>query len=106
MSDCLDLPERWRRPIEAMLAAHVPDAEVWAYGSRVTGTSHETSDLDLVLRGPSLEPVPASRLADLREALEESNIPIFVDIHDWARMPERFKSSVENAFVILSQGNS
>lgn len=31
----------------------------WAYGSRVTGESHEASDLDLVLRGRGLEPLGA-----------------------------------------------
>lgn len=34
----------------ALLGQHVPQAEVWAYGSRVNGGAHEGSDLDLVLR--------------------------------------------------------
>lgn len=36
--------------LQQLLARHVPEAEVWAYGSRVTGGAHEGSDLDLVLR--------------------------------------------------------
>ncbi len=32
--------------------------EVWAYGSRVNGAAHEGSDLDLVIRGPNLAPIP------------------------------------------------
>ena len=31
--------------------------EVWAYGSRVNGTAHDTSDLDLVLRTIDLSPL-------------------------------------------------
>ena len=57
MTDRLELPLRYRRELEALLREHVPDAEVWAYGSRVTGESHPASDLDLVLRGPTLEPL-------------------------------------------------
>lgn len=101
MTDRLDLPDRWRRQIEALLAEHVPEAEVWAYGSRVTGRNHEASDLDLVLRGPNLEPVPTGQLADLCEALEESNIPIIVDVHDWARVPGSFKPEIERQYVAL-----
>lgn len=58
-----------------MLRKHVPDAEVWAYGSRVNGESHEGSDLNLVVRGPGLEPLGGGFL-NLLEAIEESNIPI------------------------------
>ena len=48
MTDRLDLPRRYREKLEALLRQHVPGVEVWAYGSRVTGESHEGSDLDLV----------------------------------------------------------
>ena len=33
-----------------LLRRHVPEAEVWAYGSRVNGRSHDASDLDIVPR--------------------------------------------------------
>ena len=54
MTDRLDLPLRYRTQLEALLREHVPDAEVWAFGSRVNGSSHEASDLDLVLRDPEV----------------------------------------------------
>ena len=38
--------------------------------------SHEASDLDLMLRGPDLKRIPSGQLADLTEALEQSNVPI------------------------------
>lgn len=101
MTDRLDLPARHRREVEALLAEHVPDAEVWAYGSRVKGRSHPASDLDLVLRSPTLEPIPVSQLADLEEALEQSNIPILIQAHDWVRLPDSFHKEVMKQYVIL-----
>lgn len=101
MTERLDLPDRYRRQVEALLAEHVPDAEVWVYGSRVKGQSRPASDLDLVLRGPNLEPVPARQLADLEEGLEESNIPILVQAHDWARLPTSFHEQIEKQYVVL-----
>ena len=101
MPDRLDLPRRYREQIEALLREHVPGVEVWAYGSRVSGRSHEGSDLDLVLRGPDLKRISSGQLTDLTEALEQSNVPILVQIHDWARLPESFHREIEQEYVVL-----
>ena len=52
MSDRLELPECYRRQVEEILRDRIPAAEVWAYGSRVDGTSYDASDFDLVVRPP------------------------------------------------------
>ena len=101
MTERLDLPRRYRDQIEALLREHVPGVEVWAYGSRVTGKSHKGSDLDLVLRGPDLKRIPGGQLMDLIETLEESNVPIIVQTHDWARLPENFHREIEREYVVL-----
>ena len=104
MTDSLDLPPRYRRIVEALLREHVPEAEVWAYGSRVNGESHEGSDLDLVVRDPDLKRIPSGPLADLIEALEDSNVPILVQTHDWARLPESFHREIERHYVVFQEG--
>ena len=101
MTDRLDLPPRFRAEIETLLRKHVPGVDVWAYGSRVSGESHDASDLDLVLRGPGLTPIPSDSLHDLREALRDSNIPILVETHDWSRLPESFHREIERLHVPL-----
>ena len=101
MTDRLDLPDRYRSQVEALLAANISDSEAWAYGSRVNGRNHQASDLDVVLRGPALEPIPSNRLRGLEEAFEHSNIPIIVRIHDWARLPESFREAIQKQYAIL-----
>lgn len=49
----LDLNPRYLNMVKAVLMANAPDAEVWAYGGRVSGNFHNGSDLDLVLRNPN-----------------------------------------------------
>ena len=102
MTDKLDMPRRYRDQLEVLLREHVPDAEVWAYGSRVTGQSHDGSDLDLVLRSLTLEPL-ADGYLDLTEALEQSSIPILVQVHDWARLPESFHREIEREYVVVQR---
>ena len=103
MIERLDLPRRYRDQIEDLLREHVPGVEVWAYGSRVSGRSHEGSDLDLVLRGPDLQRIDSGSLADLIEALEESNVPIIVQAHDWARLPASFHREIEREYVVVQE---
>jgi len=88
----------------SLLGKFVPDAEVWAYGSRVNGDGHEASDLDLVVRNlfdPGLE---NSHLFDLKDAFVESNLPIRVDVMDWARIPVDFQNEIEKSYVVLQKG--
>jgi predicted nucleotidyltransferase len=97
----IDLKPRHREQLESLLRQHLPDVEVWAYGSRVSGESHEGSDLDLVLRGPGLTLILFSALCDLQDALCESTIPFLVEVRDWARLPESFHREIERGYVVL-----
>ena len=100
----LDLPQKYLEQVQVLLRAHVPHAEAWAYGSRVTGSGHEASDLDLVLRNPQNLQEEIGALSNLNEAFTESNLPIRVDIMDWARTPESFHREIERAHVVVQEG--
>lgn len=100
----LDLRPEWLEVVRQLLAAHLPDAEVWAYGSRVQGTAHEGSDLDLVVRNPTDLSKPQPDLSPLKEALRESRLPILVDILDWALIPESFQNEIMRGGKIVVQG--
>ena len=97
----LDFPAHYRQELEALLREHVPDCDVWAYGSRIRGEGHPGSDLDLVLRTPTLEHVSPSAFSGLIEGLEQSNIPILVQPHDWADLPDSFHMEIERDYVVL-----
>lgn len=97
----LDLRQEWLEILRQILAVHVPDAEVWAYGSRVQGTSHNGSDLDLVVRNPGDLTKSQPDLFLLKDALSESNIPILVDVLDWALIPEAFRQEILRGGTVL-----
>jgi uncharacterized protein len=100
----LYLQGRHLQQLQDLLAAHLPTAEVWAYGSRVTGGAHEGSDLDLVVRDPvdALRVVPG--VDQLRDALQQSTLPMLVELHQWAHLPEAFRQEVGRAYVVLAGG--
>ena len=105
MADRLDLQPKHRKALEALLREHLPDVEVWAYGSRVNGKSHVGSDLDLVLRGPGLQEIPIGQMGGFEKAVRESSIPFLVEARDWARLPTRFHGEIEREHVVVHRGN-
>lgn len=86
--------------LEIFDSIHAP-MEVWAYGSRVKGNAHEGSDLDLVLRSESLKPIPLTDYTNLCEKIKNSNIPILVELRDWAMLPESFHNNILEQHEIL-----
>lgn len=80
--------------------------EVWAYGSRVNGDAHEGSDLDLVIRTPTLQKLPTEVFLDLKVKIRDSNIPIVVELFDWARLPEAFHENIIAKHVVLYENSS
>ena len=104
MSERLHLLPRHREMLETLLRRLVPGTEVWAYGSRINGRSHEASDLDLVLRAPGLRRIDTGRMRGLSQALRESNIPFLVEARDWMSLPENFHREIERDHVVLIPG--
>ncbi|MFQ5637322.1 MAG: nucleotidyltransferase domain-containing protein [bacterium] len=102
----LELKPEYLERLQKLLREHVPWADVWAYGSRVNALCHEASDLDLVLRNPAELSQPYEKLYELQEAFSESDLPILVDILDWARIPESFRKEIAQAHVIVHQADT
>lgn len=98
---CLQWAPAHLQLLQSLLAEHVPDAQVWAYGSRVNGGAHEGSDLDLVLRNPADLSQDVPVWIDLKEALQNSNLPVLVEMHLWAHLPAAFHANIEAAYVVV-----
>ena len=90
--------------VRRVLREHVPGLEVWAFGSRVSWTARETSDLDIALM--TTEPLDAMRLAEMREAFVQSDLPFRVDIVDWSSTSKAFQNIIERNFVAVQAGTS
>lgn len=93
-------PSEWAI-VRDILQRHVPDREVWAFGSRAKWTSKEFSDLDLAIIGD--EPLSITTLASLSEDFSESELPYKVDIVDWATTSPSFRSVIERDKVVIQQ---
>lgn len=103
MKPLVDLPQQHMQTLLRLLAAHASQAEVWAFGSRINGTGHECSDLDIVLRNPADLKQSTEGFFNLKEGLQESSLPILIEMHDWAHLPASFHSEISRRYVVLQE---
>lgn len=96
-------PEDWIE-LRRILSDYLPDYTVWAFGSRVTGKAKPYSDLDLAVVSP--QPLPLSALAAIKEAFDESNLTVRVDIVDWPAASDAFKKAIGESKVLIQQGKA
>ena len=94
------LPPEQLRLVLDLTSAHLPGTEIWAYGSRVRGNNRRYSDLDLVT---FLNPDQRALAEDLREAFEESDLPIRVDLFLWDDLPDSFKTQISKEYSVLQR---
>ena len=91
-------PDHWEI-VQRILQEHVPNLEVWAFGSRAKWNAKAFSDLDLAIITD--EPLPIDTRAALNEALSESDLPWKVDVVDWASISKEFKDIIEQDKVVV-----
>lgn len=89
----------------AQKSIHQP-SRLLAFGSRVNGEAHDTSDLDLVLVTDNNEKINIDDFINFRELLKESNIPIIIQVLDWNRIPESFHENILNNNCVLTNINN
>ncbi|MCY4154862.1 MAG: restriction endonuclease subunit S [Gammaproteobacteria bacterium] len=94
----IDLDAEQLNLLHSILKQHIPNKTVWAYGSRATWKAKETSDLDLAV----FDCTPMEIYA-LKEALEESDLLISVDVMDWQSIPQSFKENIREKYVVVQE---
>ncbi len=100
MTDAIDLTKEQHTILTTLVRRFLPGVAVWAYGSRVKWTAHPNSDLDLVA---FTTPAHRAEVADLKDALAESNLPFLVDLHVWDDVPERFCEIIRKEYVVVQE---
>ena len=94
----INLKPRYFEMLRKIFEEYCPKAEIWAYGSRVHGDSHDGSDLDMTVKSFN---DPDKKLWELKELLDDSNIPFLMDISEFDALPDYFQKEIKKNYVIL-----
>lgn len=94
----IDVDSKYLDLIDKILKQIVPTKEVWAFGSRVNWTAGKQSDLDLAV----FDATP-SKIQELKEAFDESDLLFRVDVIDWNQIPDSFRENIQKKYVVLQE---
>lgn len=96
-------PHDWVE-VASILKRHVPTLEVWAFGSRVRWTAKSHSDLDIALI--THEPFTIEKMAEIKEAFDDSSLSIRVDVVDWFATSDSFKKIIKKNKIVIQDPSS
>lgn len=100
-SPLIDILPEHLEIVLGILRKHVPNNEVWVFGSRVKWTTKDYSDLDLCLVSDT--PLSFVVLGAMKDDFIESDLPWKVDIVDWATTSESFRKIIARNKVVLQE---
>lgn len=98
MNGPVDMSPEHLKVVEEILHKNLPSGvAVWVFGSRVSWTTSDSSDLDLALEGD----IDNDTILALEMAFEESSLPYTVDIIDLDQVSDNFRRIVDAQKVIF-----
>ena len=99
LAEQITVPLRHLSYLLEQLKLYIPDATVWAFGSRVKGSNRTSSDLDLAVLCD--KQTAQKQLPKLNEVFIESDIPFKVQLLDFNRLPVNMQENIKKKYVIL-----
>lgn len=103
VTSVIDVSDGNLKLLRGLLNRYLPGVTVWAFGSRIKGTSRPDSDLDLAVFA---SPDHGRQVHELKEALDESNLPFRVDVLVWEQISEAFRENIRRQYVVLVEEKS
>jgi predicted nucleotidyltransferase len=82
----------YKNALVALVRAQIPGGKIYLFGSRARGTHSRSSDFDIALDTGA--PIDSYLIGLIKESIENSNIPFFVDIVDFQRLDTQMQHEI------------
>jgi len=93
------LKGRYKNKILSIINQYIPGCTVYLFGSRARDDAHTSSDIDLAFdAGKKIE---FRILCKIKEELEDTIIPFFIDVIDVHDVDDKFLQEIKKSFIKL-----
>ncbi len=90
--------DQYKKRLLSIIRKSLPTCKIFLFGSRARGTSSCGSDIDLALdNGTKIDPFI---LSTIKEEIEESSIPFFVDVVDMHVAPSGLVEEIQKDGIL------
>ncbi|MFH1643842.1 MAG: nucleotidyltransferase domain-containing protein [bacterium] len=88
----MNIKEKYKEILIDIITKYLPNSKIYLFGSRATQTHHEGSDIDLAL--DNKEKIELKIIFKIQDEIEQTSIPLFVDIVDINTTSEKLKNEI------------
>lgn len=88
----------YKDELVAIIRKHVPVGKIYLFGSRARGTHGPMSDVDVAIDAGA--PIARSLIGLIKEEIEESRVPFFVDVLDFRLLDDVMQKEILREGVI------
>ena len=81
--------------------SQIPGCSIWLFGSRARKTNKPGADIDLAINAGRV--LTMQEVFRIKDAISESNIPVFVDIVDIRNVDDDFLNHIKKEWIEWSQ---
>lgn len=86
------LKPSYQEQLIAIICKHIPYCEIILFGSYATGQQTASSDIDLAIK--TEKPIPYKKIIAIQQDIDETTIPLKVDIIDMHTVQEAIKKNI------------
>ncbi len=90
----------YQKELLTIIHKYIPTCKVYLFGSRARNKHHAGSDIDLAIDAKQL--LGIGIIGNIKEEIEESTIPYFVDIVDLNNVDEAMKEEILKDGILWS----
>jgi uncharacterized protein len=95
------LENRYKQLLISLIDRKLPECRMWLFGSRARKTNQQGADIDLALDAGRV--LTMQEIFSLKEAIEESDLPVFVDLVDIRNVSEDFLNQIKKEWIPWKQ---
>ncbi len=86
------MTDKYKKELLSIILKHLPLCAVYLFGSRARKTHQEGADIDLALDAG--KKIDLNTILDMKAEVEETTIPLFVDIVDMRAISDDLKEEI------------
>jgi predicted nucleotidyltransferase len=93
--------DRYKKTLTTIIHKHLPTCTIYLFGSRARKTEHSGSDIDIALDCNA--PISKNSIFKIYDDLEETTIPLTVDLVDLYSASDTLKNEVKKEGIVWEQ---
>lgn len=93
----------YKKTITDIVRNHIPTCKIYLFGSRSRKTNREGADFDIALDNGSK--IDHKKIFSIISDLEDSSLPVFVDVVDIHAVSKEMKNQIEKDGVLWNEKN-